>query len=106
MRFNNIVESQLDGLPRVRRERPTKPSNGGARVRAVDLARAAGLSVQQIRNYVDAGLLPPASRAANGYRIFTARHAAALTVARLVIDGYGWDRAAGVMRAVHHGEPA
>jgi hypothetical protein len=28
------------------------------RLRAVDLARQAGISVQQVRNYVDLGLLP------------------------------------------------
>lgn len=83
-----------------------KPSNGGARVRVVELARAAGLSVQQIRNYVDVGLLPATERAPNGYRIFTTRHADALTVARLLIDGYGWAGAAEVMRAVHAGDRA
>lgn len=75
-------------------------------MRATDLARAAGLSVQQIRNYVDAGLLPPTQRAANGYRIFTARHADALTVARIMLDGYGWHATATAMSAVHSGQPA
>ena len=31
-------------------------------------ARATGLSAKQIRDYEKAGLLPPAERAANGYR--------------------------------------
>lgn len=78
-----------------------KVSNGGERWRIADLSRAAGLSVQQIRNYVEWGLLPPVERAANGYRIFTGRHAAALTAARNLIDGYGWQAALAVLRAVH-----
>ncbi|MFC6937015.1 hypothetical protein ACFQHO_46595 [Actinomadura yumaensis] len=28
-------------------------------LRPVDLARAAGISTQQVRNYLDAGVLPP-----------------------------------------------
>ncbi|MEV0732907.1 MerR family transcriptional regulator [Polymorphospora sp. NPDC050346] len=75
-------------------------------MRGVDLARSAGLSVQQIRNYVDVGLLPPAERAANGYRVFTGRHARALTVARILLDGYGWHTTIAVLSAVHSGDTA
>jgi DNA-binding transcriptional MerR regulator len=32
----------------------------------VDLARLAGVSAQQIRNYADAGILPPVPRTAVG----------------------------------------
>lgn len=84
----------------------TKPSNGGQRFRLAGLARATGLSAQQIRNYVDLGLLPPVERAANGYRIFTSRHAEALIAARTLIAGYGWQTALAVLRAVHHDDPA
>jgi len=31
-------------------------------MRTIDLARAAGINVQQVRNYEALGLLPPASR--------------------------------------------
>lgn len=83
-----------------------KVSIGRERLRIADLARGAGLSVQQIRNYVALGFLPPVERAPNGYRIFTARHAEALTVARTLIAGYGWQTALAVLRAVHNDEPA
>jgi DNA-binding transcriptional MerR regulator len=82
-----------------------KPSIGGDRIRITDLARSAGLSVQQIRNYVDLGVLPPAGRAANGYRVFTARHGAALATARALIAGHGWPAAVAMLHAVHHGDP-
>jgi DNA-binding transcriptional MerR regulator len=81
-----------------------KVSNGGARLRITELARTGGLSVQQIRNYVALGLLPPAERAANGYRVFTTVHAEALTTARTLIAGYGWQTALAVLRAVHEGD--
>src|SRR5689334_490438 len=77
------------------------------RTRITDLARSAGLSVQQIRNYVREGVLPPAERAANGYRIFTDRHRDALATARILIDGHGWPTMVEILRAVHHdGDPA
>src|SRR5688572_24921064 len=82
-----------------------KVSTGSTRI--TDLARAAGLSVQQIRNYVTLGVLPPADRAPNGYRIFTARHGDALVTARVLIDGHGWQTAVAILPAVHNdGDPA
>lgn len=75
-------------------------------MRGAELARLAGLSVQQVRNYVDLGFLPPVERSANGYRVFTARHADALAVARQVIAGHGWAPAREIMRAVHAGDRA
>ena len=73
-------------------------------LRAVDLARTVGLSVQQVRNYVDQGLLPPVERTSSGYRIFTAQHAEALTVARAMIAGHGWQPARDIMGALHGGD--
>ncbi|GAA0923214.1 MerR family transcriptional regulator [Virgisporangium aurantiacum] len=85
--------------------RAEKASNAGPRI--TDLARAAGLSVQQIRNYVTLGVLPPADRAPNGYRIFTARHGDALATARVLIGGHGWQTAVAILSTVHHdGDPA
>ncbi|MGS2587762.1 MerR family transcriptional regulator [Streptomyces hebeiensis] len=74
------------------------------RLRAVDLARTAGISVQQVRTYVATGILPPVERAANGYRVFTVAHAEALATAREVAAGHGWTTARAVMRAVHEGD--
>jgi DNA-binding transcriptional MerR regulator len=76
----------------------------GSRLRAIELARTAGISVQQVRNYVELGILPPVERTASGYRIFTDRHARALAVARQLADGHGWARTRVIMRAVHEGD--
>ncbi|WP_328681691.1 MerR family transcriptional regulator [Streptomyces sp. NBC_00322] len=76
----------------------------GNRLRVIDLARSAGISVQQVRNYVEMGLLPPVERTASGYRIFTSAHAEALATAREVAAGHGWTTARIVMSAVHNGD--
>ncbi|HVX42565.1 MAG TPA: MerR family DNA-binding transcriptional regulator, partial [Mycobacteriales bacterium] len=73
-------------------------------MRGVDLARATGMSVQQVRNYEQAGLLPAADRTDSGHRIFTATHQHALSAARALVRAYGWDEAVAVMTAVHSGD--
>ncbi|MGW6903748.1 MerR family transcriptional regulator [Streptomyces sp. NPDC054940] len=78
--------------------------NDDERLRPVDLARLAGISTQQVRNYEEAGVLPPAARTASGYRTFTAVHRRALLTYRALQRGYGPVTAAGVMRAVHAGD--
>ena len=76
-------------------------------LRTIDLAQAAQISVQQVRNYEAGGLIPPAERSPSGYRRYTQKHLAALKTARSLIGGfggYGWQRARAVMQAVHQGE--
>jgi DNA-binding transcriptional MerR regulator len=81
-------------------------SRADAGLRPIDLARAAGVSTQQIRNYADAGILPPAPRSPTGYRRFDGRHRRALLTYRALAGGYGWDTARAIMRAVHAGDLA
>lgn len=74
-------------------------------MRTVDLARAVGLSVQQVRNYEAWGFLPPVERSESGYRLYTERHLEALrTVRTMIFAGYGSQQALEVMRAVHGGD--
>lgn len=75
-------------------------------LRPVDLARAAGISAQQVRNYLEAGVLPPAERSPAGYRRFDERHRQALLTYRALGRGHGWDAAGTIMRAIHDGTPA
>jgi DNA-binding transcriptional MerR regulator len=77
-----------------------------ASLRTVDLARAAGISVQQVRNYEAQGLLPPTSRSKSGYRLYTQHHLAALKTARSLIAGYGWQWVPKIMQALHRGDLA
>ena len=74
--------------------------------RLAELARLAGVTPQQVRNYLDEGLLPPADRAPNGYRVFTDDHAAALATTRALAAGHGWARTRAIMTAVHSGHRA
>ncbi|GLW72511.1 MerR family transcriptional regulator [Kitasatospora phosalacinea] len=70
-------------------------------LRPIDLAREHGLSTQAVRNYEEAGALPPAARSAHGYRRYDERHAAALRAFLALLPGYGHPAATAIMRAVH-----
>ncbi|MDI6101243.1 MerR family transcriptional regulator [Actinoplanes sp. NEAU-A12] len=76
--------------------------------RPVDLARKHGLSAQAVRNYEEAGVIPPAARTASGYRVYTDQHATALGAYVALLPGYGYATAAVIMRSVIGGalEPA
>jgi DNA-binding transcriptional MerR regulator len=74
------------------------------RLRSVDLARLAGVSTQQIRNYEEAGVLPPAARTDSGYRTFRDVHRRALLTYRTLVKGYGPVTAARIMQALHAGD--
>lgn len=79
-------------------------TNHEVRLRPVDLARLSGLSTQQIRNYEDAGVLPPAARTESGYRVFGDVHRRALLTYRALQPGYGPLAATAVMRTLHDGD--
>ncbi|WP_066367023.1 TioE family transcriptional regulator [Herbidospora mongoliensis] len=70
-------------------------------MRPADLAREHGLSTQAVRNYEQAGCLPPAGRTPSGYRIYTEAHAAALRAFLALVPAYGHATATGIMNAVH-----
>lgn len=63
-----------------------------------------GLSTQAVRNYESAGVLPPARRAPNGYRVYTTVHAAALDAFLALVPAYGHAAARTIMWAVHRGD--
>ncbi|MFD0413934.1 MerR family transcriptional regulator [Streptomyces sp. NPDC127108] len=70
-------------------------------LRPVDLARMAGVSTQLVRDYADAGILPPTPRTPSGYRRFAPVHGRALLTYRALAKGFGPETARAVMRAVH-----
>ncbi|MFI6627924.1 TioE family transcriptional regulator [Nonomuraea fuscirosea] len=73
----------------------------GARLRPVDLAREHGLSTQAVRNYEEAGILPPAARTEYGYRTYTRLHARALGAFLALVPAHGHRTATSIMCAVH-----
>ncbi|TLF76883.1 MerR family transcriptional regulator [Nocardia cyriacigeorgica] len=72
-------------------------------MRPIDLAREHRLSAQAIRNYEDAGILPPSERTAAGYRRYTPLHAQALRTFLALRAGHGHEQAAEIMRAINRG---
>jgi DNA-binding transcriptional MerR regulator len=102
-------ETRKSQIPGNRYDRPVSSGqrprgDPEGRLRTIDLARTAGISVQQVRNYVELGVLPPVERTANGYRVFTSEHADALVVARRMAEGHGWTCTRAIMHAVHEGD--
>jgi DNA-binding transcriptional MerR regulator len=73
-------------------------------MRPIDLAREHGLSAQAVRNYEDAGILPPAERSDTGYRRYTPRHAQALRAFLALRSGHGHRSAAEILCANHRGD--
>ncbi len=73
-------------------------------MRPIDLAREHGLSAQAVRNYQDAGILPPTERSETGYRRYTPRHAQALRTFLALRGGHGHQRATEIMRATNRGD--
>ncbi|WP_419999156.1 MerR family transcriptional regulator [Streptomyces boninensis] len=73
-------------------------------MRAIDVARTAGISAQAVRHYEDLGLLPAVERTPSGYRAFTEEHVRAVAAVRALAAGHGWAVARTVMRAVRGGD--
>ncbi|WP_280468318.1 MerR family transcriptional regulator [Nocardia cyriacigeorgica] len=73
-------------------------------MRPIDLAREHGLSAQAVRNYDEAGVLPPTDRSETGYRRYTPLHAQALRAFLALRGGHGHQRAIAIMRATHRGD--
>lgn len=73
-------------------------------LRTGKLAKAVGISVQQVRNYEAWGFLPSAARSRAGYRLYAAMHLEALKAARCMIAGYGWQQALGILQVFHRGD--
>ncbi|MFC4003617.1 MerR family transcriptional regulator [Prauserella oleivorans] len=73
-------------------------------LRPIDLAREHGLSAQAIRNYGDAGVLPPTERSETGYRRYTSLHAQALRAFLALRRGHGHQQAVEIMRATNRGD--
>lgn len=76
------------------------------RYRPIDLARDVGISAASVRLYEREGFLPPVDRGESGHRLYRERHLHALRVSRALMQGYGWEYARKVMRAVHRDDLA
>jgi DNA-binding transcriptional MerR regulator len=103
--FKYFIEVLVGSLTRtVRLVLEVCVANPQPALRPVDLARAAGISTQQVRNYADAGILPAAPRTPAGYRRFHGGHRVALLTFRALARGCGHSVAQTIMLAVHDGD--
>lgn len=73
-------------------------------MRPIELAREHGLSVQAIRNYEEAGILPPAERSESGHRRYTTSHTQALRAFLALRRGHGHQHALAIMCAIHRND--
>ncbi len=73
-------------------------------MRPADLAREHGISTQAVRNYEHDGFLPPATRTASGYRVYTELHATALRAYLAVVPAYGYAVGGQIMAALNAGD--
>ncbi len=67
-------------------------------LRTAEVASRSGWSVQQVRDLEAEGVLPPAARAANGYRTWDERHARAASAYRHLSTALGPGAAAALLR--------
>ncbi|SDD17205.1 DNA-binding transcriptional regulator, MerR family [Paenibacillus sp. UNCCL117] len=63
------------------------------------------ISASTIRNYEARGLIPPAERSSNGYRIYTDRHAAYLSCIQAMAPAFGMEVTAEALRCIHQDKP-
>lgn len=62
------------------------------------------MSAQAIRNYDEAGILPPTERSESGYRRYTPLHAQALRAFLALRRGHGHEPAMEILRAANRGD--
>lgn len=63
------------------------------------------ISTSTIRNYEAKGLIPPAERSSNGYRVYTDQHAAYLSCIQAMAPAFGMEVTAQVLRCLHQDKP-
>jgi DNA-binding transcriptional MerR regulator len=74
--------------------------------RTHEIAAAAQMSVQQVRNFEAERMIPAVERSPSGYRRYNQQHLQALKAARLLSKCYGRPRAQLIMQAAHQGRMA
>jgi DNA-binding transcriptional MerR regulator len=67
---------------------PRHGATGHGVMRTIDLARASGSHPNTVRLYEEWGFIPPAARAANGYRLWGREHLDQMLFARFALDGF------------------
>jgi DNA-binding transcriptional MerR regulator len=69
-------------------------------IRPIDIARRFNISTTTLRKYEELGLIPPVSRTAAGYRVYTKEHIAYLICVREMMAGFDLSQIAKLMQKV------
>lgn len=73
-------------------------------IRPIDIARKLNISTSTLRRYESWGIVPPAERAANGYRMYTEEHVAYFECIWAMLPGFGRNITKEVLRKVQRKE--
>ncbi|MEC0243592.1 MerR family transcriptional regulator [Paenibacillus dokdonensis] len=73
-------------------------------IRPKKLANKFMISANTLRNYEAKGLIPPAERSANGYRMYTERHEAYLACIQALAPGFGMEVTTIVLHGLQRNE--
>ncbi|MFF2092954.1 MerR family DNA-binding transcriptional regulator [Paenibacillus sp. NPDC058174] len=74
-------------------------------MRLKKMAERFNISASTIRNYEAKGLIPPAERSPNGYRVYTELHAAYLSCIQAMAQPFGMEVTAEALRCLHQNKP-
>jgi DNA-binding transcriptional MerR regulator len=74
------------------------------KIRPIDIARKLNISTSTLRRYESWGIVPPAERSANGYRMYTEEHMAYFECIQAMLPGFGRDITKEVLRKVQRKE--
>lgn len=73
-------------------------------LRPWDIAKSLGISTSSLRNYEARGIVPPAGRAPNGYRVYTYEHAAYFECLVAMSPGFGMEITSSVLSMLQRRE--
>ncbi|MED4752804.1 MerR family DNA-binding transcriptional regulator [Brevibacillus choshinensis] len=73
-------------------------------LRPSDIAKQLGISTSSLRNYEARGIVPPAGRAPNGYRVYTYEHAAYFECIVAMSPGFGMEITSAVLSMLQRRE--
>ncbi|WP_431791912.1 MerR family DNA-binding transcriptional regulator, partial [Kocuria palustris] len=105
MLIHRTFEESMKGCGPLSAGSIAKPSNAGRDFRPVDLARAAGLSAQTVRNYEAQGVIADSRRTSSGYRVYDQGHLDQLLAFTTLARAIGHQGAIPIMTAVTGGRP-
>lgn len=73
-------------------------------MKPIDIARKLNISTSSLRSYENRGLVPPAERLSNGYRMYTEKHVAYFQCIVAMSPGFGMEITTDVLQRIQQGK--